>query len=175
MVRGDSMKNILIVILLISLTGCGIFNLDSFVTPDDLEFYEMVKGLETPEKIAEYMLDNFTYEEHLLWTPSPYNLWKTKKGDCNDFSTFGVFIADWHGYETYQIKITWKDTISVHYIAVYKEDYFFSLTDNRVYLYGLSNFQDAVLIDSLYLHQGRAVSGYTVYDYEMNIIERRNY
>jgi len=101
--------------------------------PDDIEFLTLVEELNIPEKIGEYMLENFTYEVHEFYAISPYELWKIKKGDCNDFATFGMFIANWHGYETYLIKIFYKDTFEKHVIAVYVEDDGLSFTDIRLY------------------------------------------
>jgi len=86
-------KIILLILILILLTGCGIFNLNGWICPDDGEFLAVIEELDTPQKIGDYMLENFTYEAHNFYAPDPYTLWKTKKGDCNDFSTFGVFIA----------------------------------------------------------------------------------
>ena len=138
------MKVILILILCILLTGCSfVYNLSNFVMPDDLEFLEVVETLDTPEKISDYMIENFTYELHPTYAISPYVLWQTKKGDCNDFSTFGVFIADYHGYETYQIKINLKNTLYCHYIAVYNEG-LWSFTDNQYYYYGYDTFEEIV-------------------------------
>jgi len=137
------MKIILILILCLLLTGCSfIYNLTNFVMPDDLEFLAVVETLDTPKKISDYMIENFTYEFHLS-AISPYVLWQTEKGDCNDFSTFGAFIADYHGYETYQIKIYLKNTLMTHCIAVYNEGRY-SFTDNQYYYYGYDTFEEIV-------------------------------
>ena len=54
-------KTILIVSLIMSLivSGCGLFNLSGFVIPDDTEFITVIENLNTPEKISDYMVENF--------------------------------------------------------------------------------------------------------------------
>lgn len=128
--------SILFLILVIFLSSCG-------TTPDNGEFIACISELNTPEKIGDYMLENFEYEIHDWYTLSPYELWKTKKGDCDDFSAFGVFVADYHGYETWQIKI-YDNTWYKHYVAVYNEDMWYSITDNRNYYFGFDTFREIV-------------------------------
>ena len=163
-------KIILLIIILIFLTGCS-YNLNYFVMPDDLEFLVLVEELDTPQKIGNYMLENFTYELHILWTPTPYILWKTKKGDCNDFATFGVFIADYHGYETWLIEIYWKNTIERHWLAIYKENEY-SFSDNWFYFPAIYNdFLEIVEYDSFL--QNKDWTKYIVYGYWDNEVEVR--
>jgi len=153
------------------LSGCGICNLNNFVLPDDVEFLALIQELDTPEKIGDYMLNNFTYKFHNFYAPDPYILWQTKEGDCNDFATFGMFIANHHNHETYLIKI-FNETSLRHYIAVYVENNGFSITDNQYYYFGFSNFKEIVNFDSEYMIPNRKWSKYIVYDYDMNIIEQ---
>ncbi|HUV84524.1 MAG TPA: hypothetical protein VMV86_02385 [Methanosarcinales archaeon] len=127
------MKKLLILILITFLTGCGVFNLGGFVMPDDSEFLAVVESLNTPEKICEYMEENFIYKIHRFYAPDPYTLWKLGEGDCNDFSTFAVFIADWHGYETYQIFIIFKNTLMGHYLGVFVENEKYNYSSNKEY------------------------------------------
>ncbi|MBA7573780.1 hypothetical protein ES708_15578 [subsurface metagenome] len=127
------MKKALLIIFILSmifLAGCGTFKIDGWVWPeDDLDFMALVEELDTPQKISDYMMENFEYELHNLWTPTPYFLWKRGKGDCNDFATFGIFIANYHSYETYQIIIKFKGQNIGHAIAIYVEDDGLSFTD----------------------------------------------
>ena len=119
------------------------------------------------------MVENFTYKTHLLYAPSPYRLWLTGKGDCNDFATFVQFVCNYHGYETWTIKLIWQGDLLTHYIAVYKEgDYRFF--DNMNLIGGhYRTFKDTVDADAFY--QKRIWTKYKVYDYEMNIIEMGDY
>ncbi|MFA5559850.1 MAG: transglutaminase domain-containing protein, partial [Methanofastidiosum sp.] len=127
------MKKYIIILILIALTltGCGIYNLNSFILPDDLEFIQTIEQLDTPEKIGQYIYNNFTYEAHPYNVLSPYSMWKTKKGDCNDISTFAVFVANYHGYKTYQV--FFYGDIN-HAIAVFIEDGQYTyISDNKYY------------------------------------------
>lgn len=162
----------ILLILIILLSGCGIYNLNNFILPDDAEFLTLIQELDTPAKIGNYMEENFTYEFHSTYALSPYELYKLGKGDCNDFSSFGIFIANYHIYETYQIKIFYKNTIKKHWIAVYVEndDYRYSITNNQIYFQGFNTFKQIVKVDSLLFD--RIWSKYNVYDYNMNIIEQ---
>ena len=169
------MKKIIILILLtVFLSGCGFYNLSNFTLPDDLEFLEVVKELDSPQKIGDYMQANFTYELHAIYAPDPYTLWKTKKGDCNDFATFGVFVAHWHDYETYLVKILYDNTFEKHWIAVYTEDDRLSFTDNQYYFnnygYFFDTFREIVEFDCKYFPD-KELKKYVVKDYENNIVE----
>jgi len=166
---------IISILSIIFLTSCGIFNLSSFVIPDNLYFMTEIGELDTPRKISDYMLDKFTYQKHTFYAPSPYQLWLTKNGDCNDFATFGIFVADYHGYETYQIEIFYKGTSGGHLIAVYvEEEDKMSFTDNQYYFnyYGhwFNTFREIVEFDCKYF-PNKELKKYTVKDYENNIVE----
>ena len=161
-------KIILLILILILLTGCGIFDLNGFITPDDEEFIACIMELDTPLKIGNYMAENFTYEIHDFYAPDPYTLWKNQKGDCNDMSTFGVFVADYHGYETYQIEI-FDNTLFQHYVAVYNEDIWYSITDCQYYYFGFSDFEE--IADYVCDIRLKVWTKYIVYDYWNDIIE----
>ena len=167
-------KLLLIITLSLLLSGCGIFNLNGFIVPDDLEFLAVIENLRTPQEISDYMMRNFTYELHSLYAPDPYTLWLTKKGDCNDFSSFSTWVADYHGYETWQIQIFYLiDPLWRHWIAIYKEDNLYNFTDNQYYFpINVTSFREIVNYNSDYL-TGKTWVKYIVYDYEMNIIEIR--
>jgi len=169
------MKRLLIVgLLIIALitTGCGVFSLNGWLLPDDMEFLEVVESLDTPEKISYYMENNFTYEPNLYGSKSPYELWQVREGDCNDFACFGTFVADYNGYETWQILIYFKTTGYTHYLGVYNEGRY-SFTDNKDYYYGFDTFRE--IVDESGKHTGQEWKSYKVYDYEMNIIEIREF
>jgi len=162
-------KIILLLIALILLSGCGIYNLNGFILPDDIEFLAVVESLNTPYKISEYMIENFTYEFHPS-AISPYVLWQTEKGDCNDFATFATFIANWHEIETYQMEIKLKNSLYTHWLAVYVEgDY--SFTDNQFYFYGYKTFRE-IVEKSCNDNICREWVSYKVFDYEMKVKER---
>ena len=168
-------KIILLIIILILFTGCSyIYNLGNFILPDDLEFLNVIESLQTPKEICQYMLANFRIEDHPYTTLTPYELFLNKKGDCNDFSLFSVFVANYHGYETYQILIKVYPWIfgyhMKHMVGVFKEEGGYSISDERYYLGGIGKYEKTFkeIVDFIYSEGWKS---YTVYDYDMNIVE----
>jgi len=161
-------KIITIILITIFLTGCGIFDLNGWICPDDGEFLAVIEELDTPEKISDYMLENFTYKVYDFTALSPYELFLYKKGDCDIFAKFGVFIADYHGYETFTIHI-FDDSFYSHYVAVYNEDIWYSITDGRYYYFGFDNFEE--IVNYVYDIRDKVWTKYIVYDYWDDIIE----
>jgi uncharacterized protein YxeA len=163
-------KIILVIISLIFLTGCnGLYNLNNFVLPDNDEFLTLVQELDTPEKICQYMTDNFNTEIHPYIILTPYQLFKNKAGDCDDFSTFAQFVAHYHGYETYQIIISFSNKKYKHSIAVYKENKY-SFSDCEIYCSArYNNFSEIIKYDCWL--RDEIWTKYIVYDYDMNIVE----
>jgi len=171
-------KSVLLVLIVVFLTGCVtgcvsnnvgtyISVLPIFVLPDDTEFVDLVKKLETPEEICQYMEDNFEYDEENTSNLSPYELFKTKKGNCDDFSSFVMFILIFHGYdEVYQILIE-LPPLGYHMIAVFKEGEFYNISDNMIYIQCFC--KDFREIMNFYFYHDWV--SYVVYDYDMNIVE----
>ena len=164
-------KAILISIILIFLTGCGFYNLNFFTLPDDAEFIALIQELDTPKKICQYMVDNFTYEPHAFYILNPHELYLIKKGDCDEFSNFAKFAANYHNYETYQIKIFYKGTLKKHTIAVFVENGYLSVVDFSYYFAGFHTFSEIVNFNGKYMIPHRDWRKYIVYDYDMNIVE----
>lgn len=164
-------KIILLSIILIFLTGCsGLYNLSNFILPNDSKFLDLIEDLDTPKKICKYMEDNFSQKLNIFNPLTPYQLFLIKKGDCDDFSNFAVFFANWHGYETWQIKIYHKNSIIKHFIAVYKEDGKYNFSEGQCYIFReATNFEEIVKYDCCL--QNKDWSKYIIYDYDMNIIE----
>ena len=159
-----------LIISLILLTGCGLSDLGNFILPDDSEFLTLIEELNTPKKICKYMEDNFNIRINIFNPLTPYQLFLTKKGDCDDFSNFAVFFANWYGYKTWQIKIYHKNTFLRHFIAVYKEDGKYNFSEGQCYIFReATNFKEIVEYDCLL--QRKDWTKYKVYDYDMNIIE----
>lgn len=164
------MKRLFIPLMLIIflLSGCGVYNLNNFTLPDDAEFLALIQELDTPRKVSNYMIENFIYKANPYTSISPYTLWKTKVGDCNDMAAFAGLIANYHGYTVYQLKIFYDGF--KHLIAVYSEYNCYSMTDNQYYYCCFLDFIDIVYFDSI----RREVDWlkYEVYDYNMNLIEK---
>ena len=112
----------------------GLVSFNGWVWPIDKEFIACIKELNTPKKISEYMSENFIHKG--AYTQSfadPYKTWKTKKGNCTNFSEFGAFVANYHGYKVYQIGIKSKETFMKHLLTVFVEDNGLSFTSNQDY------------------------------------------
>jgi len=172
---GLNILTVIIGAILLTLSGCSVmYNLDSFVMPDDLEFIRVIEGLDTPEKICWYTQENFTYKPHAYYTPSPYQFWQIKEGDCNDYSTFVTFVADYHGYESYQIKFSYKEETFGHMIGVFIEDGKYNYSDVWIY-YPIQAGSFREIVDFYSGYETRwVVSGYEVYDHKMRSIEEVN-
>ena len=161
-------KIILSILVLILLTGCGIFDLNGFITPDDEEFITLVKELDTPQKISDYMIENFDYKAYDFTTLSPYELFLYKKGDCDIFAIFGQYIAYCHSYKTFTIHI-FDSSFYSHYVAVYDEDIYYSITDNQYYYFGFENFKE--IVEDVCRRRFKVWTKYIVYDYWNNVEE----
>ena len=164
-------KIILSILILILLTGCnGIYNLSNFILPDDSEFLALIEELDTPRKVCKYMKNNFEYETHLYTALTPYRLYSIQKGDCNDFSIFGTWIADYHGYETYQIEIFYKNTIYQHWLAIYKENNKYNFSCNQYYIpIKVTSLRE--IVEYHYYLTDQVWTKYIVYDYWNNEVE----
>ena len=121
-------KIILFLILIILLSGCS-----DIVLPNDIEFINTIKTLDTPENICNFMQDNFTFKDNFYNAPDPYNLWLIKEGDCDDMSTFATFVANYHGYTTYQIHLYFEGACICHSLAVYLENGKYTYSSNQYY------------------------------------------
>jgi hypothetical protein len=145
--------------------------------PDCPEFLKDIESLITPSKICSYMSTNMNYEYNSEY-PDPYNFWITKKGDCDDHSTFATLVADYYGYETYQILIAGvfpqvSDDLRSHMIAVYVEEgkLTYSSNDNYYPVY-YTNVEE--IIEKEYRSE-YFISWYVVYDIDMNITKTKIY
>jgi len=146
----------------------GFCLLNGWILPDDGEFLACIEKLSTPQKIGNYMLENFTYQAYDFTALSPYELFLYKKGDCDIFAKFGVFIADYHGYETFTIHI-FDNSLYSHMVAVYNEDIYYSITNDRYYNFGFDDFRE--IVEYVCYISNRDWRKYKVYNYWNNIIE----
>ena len=134
------------------------------------EFLKIVKELNVPQKICTYMAKNFEYELHTACALVPYLLWERKKGDCDDFCTFGTYIANYHGYKTFQIFINFKAYTLGHVLAVYKQNGKYNYSSNWNYFpIRANNFEEIVDHYSSFDDEYE-IKNYEVYDYEKNLI-----
>lgn len=168
------MKKLLILLILLTLflSGCGVYNLSNFVLPNDLEFISCIEKLDNPQKICNYMKENFTRKDNIFYNPNPYELWLCQEGDCNDLATFAIFVANYHNYTTYQIQISFKGTFIKHVLAVYLEDDGYTYSNFKAYrpIYA-SSFKE-IVSDYFSISLEYKLKSYKVYDYDMNLIGR---
>ncbi|GAH39567.1 unnamed protein product, partial [marine sediment metagenome] len=139
-------------------SGCGIYNLNHFTLPDDAEFLALVQELDTPEKTCNYMSENFVYGSNNV-TLTPYQLYKIKVGNCDDFSNFATFFPNYHGYKTYQILIEFP-LEDYHMIGVFKEGNYYNISENTLYIECLCETFKEIM--NFYLYQDWI--SYIVYD-----------
>ena len=144
-------KVLMIIILCLLLTGCWTYDLNGFVVPDDIQFLECIAGLDTVPKIAQYMTDNFTYKS-IISPMSPYEVWQTKKCDCDGYAVFGVFVARQHGIEAYQVKV-WYTNEDKHMNAVYKIGDYWMLTNCHLLFGMFSSIEEAIIWDANYMER----------------------
>lgn len=84
-------------VIAVILTSCSGNQLD---VENILSFTEVVNQLDTPEKLLEYMKDNFTeawHEGHISYSPEVF--FNIKEGGCKELATFGSYVLEQHGYE----------------------------------------------------------------------------
>jgi len=158
--RGQMYKVFIALLIIMFLSGCGIYNLDNFTIPNDIQFLECVAGLDTVPLIAQYMEDNFTYKIRPYNTLSPYGMWKIREGDCTDYGAFGVFAARYNGIEAYQVLIYYSDGTLNHINAVYKVEDYWVLTDSWVYHEKFLSINEAIIWHSNY--SGRVLKKYKI-------------
>jgi hypothetical protein len=105
-----------------------------FVMPDDLDFIYTIDSLDNPEKIGNYMINNFIYDlNYRNRILSPYSLWKIKKGVCGDFATFSHFVANYHSIKSYFVLVFFYEIIDGHAITIFKENSLYSYSSNLEY------------------------------------------
>jgi hypothetical protein len=160
---------VLFIFLTLFLISCTlppkIVSINKIETQTTPEFIEVIKTLDTPKKIGTYMKNNFEGEIHIFYNLTPYELYKTKKGDCQDACAFSMFIANYHGYEVYKMLVKEK-TFSWHVLTIYKEKGGYTFTD--VFTYNNTVWEKPR--DVLKVSGDKWIC-YTLFDYNMNIIE----
>jgi len=163
------MKKLLILLILSTffLSGCDIYNLNTFVLPDDAEFLALIQELDNPKKICQYMKDNFEYEAHPYIYLTPYQLYITKKGDCYDYAMFAQFIANYHGYKTWQIVIYFKETVKKHALVVYLENGKYTYSNNKAYYPIYSSDFNNIVLDYFSYACKYTLNYYKVLDYNL--------
>ena len=135
-----------------SLSGCvyswhyGLFNLCSW-SSSNTAFNNTIASLDTPQKIYSYMRPpNWTYTMHDTGV-SPYQAWSQRWGDCKEFTIFATYAALQHGYNTWQIRMTFRKSdgkVYGHVIPVIKEGSTYTYLDIYNWYQGFNSFQSIV-------------------------------
>ena len=91
---------------------------------NNLSFTEVVHELDTPEKLSEYMRENFRYkytEGHISYPPEEF--FYIKEGNCKDLATFGSYVLKQHGYNVKIMCLKMSgDLIGQHAITLIDEN-----------------------------------------------------
>ena len=179
-------KKLLIGMLIISLLCVGLLSgcvlkvpyLHPFIfdlcrwSSSDSAFNNCINNLKTPEQICQYMQDNFEYYYTLIGK-SPYYMWREEWGDCRDYSCFGRYVAQRHGYTAYDMYLNLYvpgTGRASHVMGIYREGSSWSYSDTSAYRSGFSSFQ-AIVND--YARDGITVYSWVVYDNCRNIIDHK--
>jgi len=133
-------------------------------------FVNCINGLHTPKEICQYMQDNFHYK-YVLFGKSPYDMWKNTWGDCRDYSCFGRYVAQQHGYTAYDMYLNMYvpgTGNATHIQGIYREGSSWSYSDTWKYYSGFSSFQ--AIVNHYSNRTGITIKGWVVYDNCRNVI-----
>lgn len=158
-------------------TDSKFFDFNGWLSPCDKEFIDCISKLDIPRKIGEYM-KNFICDDRFSESNDPYIIWKTKKANCRGFSNFGAFVANYHGYKTYQMVILYERSSESFGISVYEEGGGMSFIAEQNYFdnHGkmFNGFQEITKCFSvLYPETDYAkIKGYIISGHENGVIDR---
>lgn len=172
---------ILIMILgsLLLSSGCGWVGYGYF----DLTGYNStvvnnaMASYNTPAKIVSYMANNFTKVDNHAAAWSPEQFYTNKWGDCNDFSTFAIYVAHHvHGYEVYQIHIEYTMSAGkkvAHALGVFVENGKLNYSDNERYDPMQASSYQAIVNDCM-IHKNGTLRSWYAMDYDLNKVSEYN-
>ncbi len=122
---------ILILILTAVLVGCSQHQSEqdtlSPTTSQEDEFNEIVKSLDTPQELSDFMEKYFSIEERGGCSAyEPQEFFKLQKGDCKDYSAFSSLVLARHGYNAQMLCFDLYNNENVrttgHVVTVFKVD-----------------------------------------------------
>jgi len=125
--------------LIVSLFLAGCHFAGTVIPENEWDFQGVVSSLDTPQKLVNYMSENFwiytdppeDYEPFL-----PEDFFYMSIGNCEDFAAFSSYVLDQHGYDVFSLsymaisdksKEIYEHTISVFKIADKKLNYITNL------------------------------------------------
>ena len=135
-------RKLIVLCLVFMLSSCAA-TLRNFTPEQKLEFEQFVQSCDTPEKLQNWMIENFEYgyekrhkmrqagkvpharsrrQFHYNWTDYPIDVYHRKTGVCQDSSNFCVFILRQHGYKAKMTYTFNPGYGSGHYVAEFERD-----------------------------------------------------
>lgn len=129
-------KITILTFFMISLLSFLLTNFCESKNKEIISFKEKIKTLNTPEKLIKYTSKNFKYcsdKKQFNFTEywqTPQQLFKNKKGDCEDFAIFNSYVLNQHKYETKILIIEDLDTNEGHAILQFKDKKTVKYIDN---------------------------------------------
>lgn len=117
-------------------------------TPISLD--QAINKASTPKAVVNLMRREFTFvEDYKLfgladYWQSPEELWKRKKGDCEDFALFAQYALAHHGMEAYVISAYGMNGYA-HTFVIFKEGgVYHVINEDRLYHYGAKSIEEAI-------------------------------
>ena len=113
------------------------------------DFASVVKNLDTPKKVAQYMQKKFLFETRGKCTSyTPEEFFTAMKGDCKDHSTFLSYVLAQHGYDAKMVTFSWmKDgKRGAHVVALFTD------SDGKMKYHStsdISGFTEVTSVDDL--------------------------
>lgn len=91
----------LLILMGASLMGCSQPQTQPQTTTEPhQEFNEIVRSLDTPQKLSDFMKKYFSIQERGGCSAyEPQKFFELKKGDCKDYSAFSSLVLARHGYD----------------------------------------------------------------------------
>ena len=170
-----------LILALVCLGGCGgditrfYFNLTGWSSAN-ATFNSCIAGLNTPEEICTYGMNNFSSDGDKIPPYSPYQQWLYEDGDCNDRSTFNVYAAHTHGYEVYQIhveKTTAAGKKTAHALGVFVVDGKLDYSSNMSY-YSIQASSFQTIVNHYLSRIGETLRWWYAMDYDLDKVSEYN-
>lgn len=148
----------------------GVFDLTGY---NSTTVNSVMASYTTPASIVSYMASHFTKVDNHSAAWSPYNFYRYKWGDCNDFSTYAIYCAYKNGHpknRLYQVYIKYTNG-KAHMLGIYTfVGGYYHYSSNQYYYTGRYSW-----IDCVRHHDSKVAATVRyadIYDYDLNKIMR---
>ena len=139
-----------------TISGMGLYQEDSV-------FVNLVYQLDNPQKICQYMEENFNYELQ-KGAYSPYQTYLSKEGDCAAHAIFANRIAHFHDYESNYVSIKLTNGYT-HAIVIYDMGNHYTYSSNHLYFSQSFNSIEAC-VNHCISDFGYILSSYDLYEWD---------